>query len=142
MCAAGNIHYELNTVARDISYTLSRNPDLRCTGGTDLPEFNSRTMNLCKVRNRTMLSGFPAGRDRAGGLPDRTTETQHLRGCSRNLWDPAVMRCRAVSQPSQSRGLLETRQISKSVELLLCLGICSAGSFLLQVRTSTKTVPR
>ena len=26
-------------------------------------------MNLCKVRNRTMLSGFPAGRDRAGGLP-------------------------------------------------------------------------
>ena len=33
-----------------------------------MSEFNSRTMNLCKVRNRTMLSGFP-GRDRAGGLP-------------------------------------------------------------------------
>ena len=34
-----------------------------------MSEFNSRTMNLCKVTNRTMLSGFPAGRDRAGGLP-------------------------------------------------------------------------
>ena len=114
-----------------------------------MSEFNSRTMNLCKVRNRTMLSGFPAGRDRAGGLPPQrvshATDDGNAappRMLAQLLWDPAVMRCRAVSQPSQSRGLLETRQISKSVELLLCLGICSAGSFLLQVRTSTKTVPR
>ena len=90
-----------------------------------------------------------AGRDRAGGLPPQrvslaaTTETQHLRGgCSRNLWDPAVMQCRAVSQASKSRGILETRHISKYLNLPLCLDICSADRFLLQVRNSTKTVPR
>ena len=64
-------------------------------------------------------------------LPRRKLAAPRQRGCShqaRNLWDPAVMRCRAVSQPSQSRGILETRKISKSVELLLCPGICSAGA--------------
>ena len=35
MCAAGNIHYELNTVARDISYGLSRTQRSASTGGTE-----------------------------------------------------------------------------------------------------------
>ena len=118
MCAAGNIHYELNTVARDISYGLSRTPESRCTGGkesTKIREPYDEPPRGEKPYDALRVSGG-AGTGRADFLPNAraaTTETQHLRGCSRNLWDPAVMRCRAVSQPSQSRGLLETRKISK-----------------------------
>ena len=111
------------------------------------PKLGSRTMNIREVKTVRCSPGF---RDRAGGLwadcrtsspattvaltrelPRRKLAAPRQRGCShqaRNLWDPAVMRCRAVSQPSQSRGILETRKISKSVELLLCPGICSAGA--------------
>ena len=71
MCAAGNIHCELNTVARDISFGISRTPDYAVREVRNLQEFNSRTMILRVVRYRTMLSGFPAGgTGRADFLPN------------------------------------------------------------------------
>ena len=119
MCAAGNIHYELNTVARDISYKLSRNSDLRCTGGTDLPEFNSRTMNLCKVRNRSMLSGFPAGRDRAGGLPPQRVSCHDGNAAPPRMLAQLVgSRCHAM--PSRVTAKSISRAFRNSANIKIC----------------------
>ena len=119
MCAAGNIHYELNTVARDISFKVSRNPDCASTGGTDLPEFNSRTMNLCMVRNRTMLSGFPAGRDRAGGLPPQRVSCHDGNAAPPRMLAQLVgSRCHAM--PSRVTAKSISRAFRNSANIKIC----------------------
>ena len=77
MCAEGNIHYELNTVARDLSFGLSSNPDLCSYGryGID-KKLGSRTwpydesLQGEKPYDALRVSGAGRGTGRADFLPN------------------------------------------------------------------------
>ena len=120
MCAAGNIHYELNTVARVFSYGLSRTPDLTLVREVrNRPRLGSRTMNLCKVRNRTMLSGFPAGRDRAGGLPPQRVSCHDGNAAPPRMLAQLVgSRCHAM--PSRVTAKSISRAFRNSANIKIC----------------------
>ena len=76
-------------------------------------------MNLCKVRNRTMLSGFPAGRDRAGGLPPQRVSCHDGNAAPPRMLAQLVgSRCHAM--PSRVTAKSISRDFRNSANIKIC----------------------
>ena len=86
-----------------------------------MSEFNSRTMNLCKVRNRKMLSGFPAGRDRAGGLPpQRVMSCRHDGNAAPQRMLAQLVGSRCHAMPSRVTAKSISRDFRNSANIKIC----------------------
>ena len=120
MCAAGNIHYELNTAAREFSFGLSRTPESRSTGGTEstkIREPYDEPPRGDKPYDALPVSG--AGRDRAGGLPPQRVSCHDGNAAPPRMLAQLVgSRCHAM--PSRVTAKSISRDFRNSANIKIC----------------------